>query len=300
MIPFDDYIAIDWSGSKAVLSPGIAVAKAFKDDSQVLLISPPEKEWSRARVAEWLILQAAGSKRLLVGIDSNLGYSASLVHKYLPHLQTAHELWALIEKTCHQESNFYAHAFWRESLFRDAFWIEGKKPLHFPVTRRLTELGCIDQHRGYPENPFKLIGAKQVGKGGLAAMRMAHFLKEQLQEKIAFWPFDSQEHCNEATIVILEIYPRLFLREANHGLSKVRDIKKLKELLLFYKSTTPSHSKINDHCADALIAAAGMRHWIHESNDSLNLEQCSATFVKQLRIEGWILGVSLPVESKRS
>jgi hypothetical protein len=127
MIPFDDYIAIDWSGSKAVLSPGIAVAKAFKNDSQVSLISPPEKEWSRARVAEWLILQAAGSKRLLVGIDSNLGYAASLVHNYLPHLQTAHELWALIEKTCHQESNFYAHAFWRESLFRDAFWIEGKK-----------------------------------------------------------------------------------------------------------------------------------------------------------------------------
>jgi hypothetical protein len=299
MIPFDDFIAIDWSGSKAILSPSITVARASSNKSYVSLIASPKNQWSRTEVAAWIINQAEKPKRLLIGIDSNFGYAVSAVHKRLPELQTAHELWALIEKICHQEFNFYALPFWKESLFRDDFWIEGKKPLHFPVTRRLTELSCIDQQLGFPENPFKLIGAKQVGKGGLSAMRMAHFLKKKLQHKIAFWPFDSQEDCDAATIVIVEIYPRLFLRKANHGLSKVREIKKLKELLSFYKATMKPLCKINDHQSDALLAAAGMRSLIQKNETHLPLKNCSEAFIHQLRIEGWIFGV-IPEQRKRN
>ncbi|MFZ4115517.1 MAG: hypothetical protein ACOYK6_02195 [Chthoniobacterales bacterium] len=300
MIPFDAFIAIDWSGSKALLTPSITVAKAASHASSVALVSPPKKEWSRTDVAEWIVQQARNSKRLLIGIDSNFGYAAATVRKRLPHLQAAHELWSFVDTICHQEPNFYAHLFWRESPFRDDFWVAGKKPLHFKPIRRQTESSCITQQLGFPETPFKLIGAKQVGKGGLAAMRMAHFLKKRLQEKIAFWPFDSQEHCNQATIVVAEIYPRLFLKKANHGVSKIRDIKKLKELVSLFQATSPSLSSINDHQADALMAAAGMRHLVHKNNDFLNLEKYSTPFKEQLRIEGWILGVSLPGESEKS
>jgi len=299
MIPFDEFIAIDWSGSKALFTPSITVAKAVSNKSSVSLVSPQKNQWSRIDVAEWITNHAAHSKRLLIGIDSNFGYAASTVHKRLPNLQTATELWALINRICSQEANFYAHAFWRDSIFFHDFWTAGKKPPRFPEKRRLTQLSCINEQLGFPENPFKLIGAKQVGKGGLAAMRMAHFLKERLQEKIAFWPFDSPEHCNQANIVVTEIYPRLFLKKANHGLSKVRNIKKLKELLSFFEAISPSLSSINDHQADALISAASMRHLMHKNSNFLNLEKCSATFRKQLRIEGWILGVSLPEESKK-
>lgn len=297
MIPFDAFIAIDWSGSKAILSPGITIAKAPSHRSSVSLIPSPKKTWSRADVAAWIINQAEKPKRLLIGIDSNFGYAVSAVHKRLPELQTAHQLWALIDRTCHQDSNFYAQTFWKESLFRDDFWIEGKKSLYFPVTRRLTELSCIHQQLGFPENPFKLIGAKQVGKGGLSAMRMAHFLKKQLQHKIAFWPFDSQKHYDRATIVISEIYPRIFLRKANHGLSKVREMKKLKELLSFYKATMKPLCKINDHQSDALLAAAGMRYLIQKNETHLPLKNCSEAFIHQLRIEGWIFGV-IPEQRK--
>ena len=300
MIPFDEFIAIDWSGSKALFTPSITVAKAVSNKLSVSLVSPPKNQWSRTDVAEWIINHAAYSKRLLIGIDSNFGYAASTVHKRLPNLQTANELWALIDSICSQETNFYAQAFWQDSLFCNDFWTAGKKPPHFPEKRRQTELSCINEQLGFPETPFKLIGAKQVGKGGLAAMRMAHFLKERLQEKIAFWPFDSPEHCNQANIVVTEIYPRLFLKKANHGLSKVREIKKLKELLSFFEAISPSLSSINDHQADALISAASMRHLMHKNSNFLNLEKCSAPFRKQLRIEGWILGVSLPVEREKS
>jgi hypothetical protein len=293
MIPFDEFIAIDWSGSQAVLSPSITVARAPSHEASISLIAPPKKYWSRTHVAEWILNQAACSKRLLIGIDSNLGYAVSTVHKHLPGLPTAHELWSFIDATCCQESNFYAASFWRESLFRDEFWIAGKKTAHFNSIRRQTESSCITQQLGFPESPFKLIGAKQVGKGGLAAMRMAHFLKEQLQAKIAFWPFDSQECYHQATIVIAEIYPRLFLKKANHGLSKVRDVKKLKELLSFFEATPSLLSSLNDHQTDALIAAAGMRQLIQKNKIVLNLEKCSPILREQLRIEGWILGVSL-------
>ena len=297
MTSFDEFIAIDWSGSQALFSPSITVAKASSYESSVSLITPPKKEWSRTHIAEWIINHAAYSKRLLIGIDSNFGYAASTVHKRLPNLQTATELWALIDLTCSQEANFYANAFWRDSLFCHDFWIAGKKPPHFPGMRRQTELSCINEQLGFPENPFKLIGAKQVGKGGLAAMRMAHFLKMQLQEKIAFWPFDSQEHCDAATIVITEIYPRLFLKKANHGLSKVRDMKKLKELLSFFKAQLSPLSSLNDHQSDALIAAAGIRSLMDSNKTMLNLESCSSAFRKQLQIEGWILGVSFGLEN---
>jgi hypothetical protein len=128
-------------------------------------------------------------------------------------------------------------------------------------------------------------------------MRMAHFLKEQLQEKVAFWPFDAQERCNQATIVITEIYPRLFLNKANHGRSKIRDLTTLKELLLFFKATSSCLVSINDHQTDALIAAAGMRSLMQADPTLLNLEQCSPSCIKQLRMEGWILGVSLPIKN---
>jgi hypothetical protein len=209
-------------------------------------------------------------------------------------MQEAHELWSFVDSCCRETSYFYAQDFWTESIFCHDFWVTGKKPPHFEEIRRLTESSCIAQQRGLPEHPFKLIGTKQVGKGGLAAMRMAHFLKEQLQEKVAFWPFDSQERCNQATIVIAEIYPRLFLNKANHGRSKIRDLKQLKELLLFFKATSSHLASINDHQTDALIAAAGMRSLMQEDPTLLNLEQCSPSCINQLRMEGWILGVSLP------
>ena len=297
MIPFDEFIAIDWSGSQALFSPSITIAIAPFQESSVSLITPPNKEWSRTHVAEWIINHAAYSKRLLIGIDSNFGYAASTVFKRLPNLQTATELWSLIDSTCSQESNFYAQAFWQDSLFCHDFWTAGKKPPHFPEKRRQTELSCINEQLGFPENPFKLIGAKQVGKGGLSAMRMAHFLKMQLQEKIAFWPFDSQENCDAATIVIAEIYPRLFLKKANHGLSKVRDMKKLKDLLSFFEAKSSPLSSLNDHQSDALIAAAGIRSLMDSNKTIFNLENCSSAFKKQLQIEGWILGVPFALGS---
>lgn len=298
MIPFEEYIAIDWSGSKTVFSSGLAIARALSNEPCLSLIDPPQKQWSRTHVAEWLLRQAVYPKRLLVGIDSNFGLAASIVRKHAPDIHEIEALWQIVDNICTKESNFYAYPFWNNSLFCSEFWVSGKKPTYFNPARRKTESSCLLQQLGSPETPFKLIGAKQVGKGGLAAMRMAYFLKKKLGEKIAFWPFDSLEAYDRATIVIAEIYPRLFFQKANHGFSKIRNVVKINEVVSFFQASPLLLPSVNDHQADALVSAAGMRQLIENSSPILDLEKCSIELLSYLRLEGWILGVDFAIESQ--
>ncbi len=298
MTSFHAYIAIDWSGAQELHTSSIALAEALADKKKVTLIAPPEKQWSRSSVATWILRQADCSKRLLIGIDSNLGYAAGFLKTRLPKLKKAQELWQIIDEHCQGEENFYASTFWKESLFCHDFWTQGKQPSSFSSLRRQTELACRAECLGTPESPLKLLGAKQVGKGGLAAMRMAHFLKKELQEKIAFWPFDTSASCSRATIVVTEIYPRLFLQRANSGSSKIRSMEKLKELLFFYQSTSCKMNNLSDHQADALATAAGMRYFLKKNPSLFNIEECPLLLQQQLQVEGWILGAPFPKKEK--
>ena len=200
------------------------------------------------------------------------------------------DLWRAVDDACGEHDNFFAGGYWHHNPI---FWTQGKKPEGFTMPRRLTEQACGEAGLGWPESPFKLIGAKQVGKGGLAGMRMALALRQDWGDHVAFWPFDSMEACNKAAVVMVEIYPRQFIRRADMGNAKIRDAVALNQCLK--KLGAPpvtDNTPVNDHVTDALVSAAGLRHLCGPGkvipsrfSRPIGLGQTYAT------CEGWIFGV---------
>ncbi len=286
---FDQFVGIDWSGAKSPINTkSIAVARG--EQGQGAPILHPEIR-SRTAVAEWIEGLAKIDKRILIGIDCNFGYAHSVVRKKLGAKAIAHDLWAEVDKVNQSQPNFFAGNFWTHQNYKSDFWTEGKMPDGFQMPKRQTEIMCADNGYGRPESPFKLIGAKQVGKGGLAGMRMAHYLKSKLGQDIAIWPFD--EHIDNAKIVMSEIYPRQFLMRVGHGITKVRDTETLNNILPFFQSNKIKETKqITDHDTDALVSATGLRYLCGMNKiippQILNPETMTA---EAKQCEGWIFGV---------
>lgn len=140
---------------------------------------------------------------------------------------------------------------------------------------------------GAPESPLKLVGARQVGKGGLAGMRVLAELKRRLGGAFAVWPFDDPD---KARIVCVELYPRLFLRAAGHGSAKVRSLAELDRCLAALGSASydDRDATPTDHETDALVAAAGLR----QVGGRASLWNPKGMSAIARQTEGWIFGVS--------
>lgn len=295
--PFDHFIAIDWSGARAVHTKAIAVAEIAARATEVALVrtTRSDGQWSRTAVGQWLLERASqnaqSGTRALVGIDANFSYGRAFFQQHLPMATDASALWAYVEARAEGAANFSGEPVWQHPDLAALFWSSGQRPVDFGPADRLAEAACQEAGLGRPETPFKLIGPAQVGKGGLAVMRLCHFLTSELGSKLAVWPFDPPQACREAAIVLVEIFPRLFIRHAGQGTAKVRLADRLQDVLAAFGATTRAQAEISDHDADALIAAAGMR--VIAGQDGLPLIPQSLAAV--LRREGWIFGLPLPV-----
>ena len=287
---FDKFVGIDWSGAKAPInSKSIAVASLSKNKDNLKLHSEIR---SRNAVADYIHSLAMGNKRTLIGIDCNFGYADEIVKKHIGPNGTAYDLWAHVDLVNQEHSNFFAGNFWQHKNYKDDFWIEGKMQAGFKMPQRATEIICAKNGYGNPESPFKLIGAKQVGKGGLAGMRMVHYLKNILGNKIAIWPFDNTQICNQARVVITEIYPRQFIMRTGKGVRKIRQLIDLKEILNLFHVKQEKIPNFTDHDSDALVSAAGLRYLCGMENDvSLNVSKPFEMPEKAKLTEGWIFGV---------
>ena len=255
-------------------------------------------KWNRQDIADTIALMARRNdrnpgSRTLIGIDCNFGYAREIAIRQFGQNYIYKDLWERVEEICQDQSDFYASEFWHHPDFAPYFWTRGQKPQDLALTRRITEQSCKEQGVGVPESPFKLIGPKQVGKGGLSGMRMAHYLKNRYPEQIAIWPFEF-EQAARAPIVITEIYPRLFIRKAGLGNAKVSQRAYLKEALEFYNTDMPCLTEtFTDHKSDALIAAAGLRSICgHGPDIPASLSSPSGLDPVYARTEGWIFGVT--------
>lgn len=292
---FDRFIAIDWSGARAVRTPAIAVAEVARDGDEVRLIAGPlAGQWSRQAVANQLIDAArsnrAKGQRSLVGIDANFSYAAEVIAEQILDARHAADLWAQIERLAGEAENFSGEAVWQHAEMTRFFWHSGPRHTDFRIVQRLAEVVCGEAGHGYPESPFKLIGPKQVGKGGLAVMRLCHHLRKTLGERIAFWPYDPPARIAEASIVLVEIYPRLFIRKAGLGSTKIRLNEHLDGALAAFGTHIAPAATLTDHDADAIIAAAGMRQALRETG----LPQPPDDLADRIRLEGWIFGLPFP------
>ena len=279
---FASYIALDWSGAKT--ANGISIAIAHPGQTAPVLVAPTGARWTREGALEFLRAEIA-HKRVLVGVDFALSLPVEPAAKWAA---SARALWALVDETCPAADDLYARAFAQVSPYAGHFWVQGQRPPGFKDRTRAGEIACTAQGHGTPQSPFKLIGAKQVGLGSLAGMRVLHRLSAFDDVALHVWPCDGAQLPSDKSVVV-EIYPRLFIREAQFGNRKLRTVADVNETLrVFGSAPMPLHAAtaVSDHDADALVSAAGLRAkaaigavWEAPSAEP------TATF------EGWIFGV---------
>ena len=294
MLNFKSFVGIDWSGAKGKRTSSIQVAIIERDASCPTLIYPPTyKNWSRTAIADWIEKQTHKKTRTLIGIDCNFGYGAHVMDEQLGEQATAQDLWAHIEDVCADVPHYYALPFWEK--YSAYYWMGGKQPewFDFEKLRRETEWACGRIGLGQPESPFKLFSPTQVGKGGLAGMRMLHDLKARCGERLAVWPFDAKTQLDEARVVVTEIYPRLFIQKAKLGAMKIRKGASLNLCLEKLGSgPMPNMHDVSDHAADAIVSAAGLRQLCGGDKNIPHAIAFPANMSAQARAkEGWIFGV---------
>jgi hypothetical protein len=281
---FDGFIAIDWSGAQP--AKGIAIAECAPGSAAPRLVPAPGKRaWSRGQTLDWLTRRLDRAERLLIGMDCAFSLGCDREGRFIAGAEkSVFDLWALVEDISGDAGDYFGGAFADHPAHRDRFWQRGPAPEGFDPCRRTTERACAD---GRPETPYKLIGAKQVGKGALAGMRVLKALRERVGGRLVVWPFEPVGRAS----VMVEIYPRLFLRRCGWGNGKVRDQAGLNACLerLGSRRCGGSGSRLTDHDTDALISAAGLR-WLAGEPRVWRPAQLDERARRQ---EGWIFGVGL-------
>jgi hypothetical protein len=292
---FDRFIGIDWSGALSpVHTRAISVAQCTQA-SPVQPVQPPHKNkyWSRAAVGDFIKnLASRSNNRTLIGIDANFGYAGEIVQEQFGADANHLDIWSAVENASLGAPNYFAGGYWQSCP--NYFWTEGKMSSAMRFPKRHTELACGNAGFGWPESPFKLIGAKQVGKGGLAAMRLALNLKRACGDLVCIWPFEHQI-ADKARVVITEIYPRQFLMRCGHGLTKIRNARDLETALTYFGASAEIIHNFSDHDADAIVSAAGLR-WLCGKGETIPDDLAYPALALAARgkcstAEGWIFGV---------
>jgi hypothetical protein len=226
----------------------IAVCEAGRDAPRLVL--PPSGVWSRTGVLDWL---GGLSGDVLVGMDAGFGFAA-----VPPFTGPARELWGEIDAVAAADPDLGGHSFIAHR--RDAFWMGAADgPRHLRAHLRVTELVYAASKLGVPTSNFVLLGASQVGKATLSAMRLLNRLRWPV------WPFDPLPSHGP---VILEIYAQAFARMGGVR-GKLRDRATLDAVLTILGSApmpTTFPDRFPDHVGDAIITAAGLRAIAHQQH----------------------------------
>ena len=279
---FETFVAIDWSGAKGRKHKGIAVAEA-RHEAPPRLVRPGHV-WSREEVLAWL-LKRSSREPTLFGFD--FSFAPPLIERgeYLPGEPdvptTAKEFWAYVDQQSSDED--LGAASFLEHVHRKHFYFgitDGVKSnfMHFrQCDARLNAKGGRKTASAYDA-----IGAAQVAKASFAGMRLLH----RLDGRVAIWPMDPLPEQGSA---IVEIYTRIYLRRAGLSGTKLRSLLALNEALRALGSR-PSRLAFDpdDHQADALITAAGMRQLATDEPHAFGPEGLSPRIA---RTEGWTFGV---------
>lgn len=287
MRSFGHFAVVDWSGAAGPRQKGIAIAICSPGKAAPTLVRPGHV-WSREDVLDWMLHHMPDDT--LIGFDLSPGLPFLDEGAYFPGWNQspsdARSLWALVERLSSEEPHLAANHFVdhpeASRYFRrhggrtgDRFG-SGAGRLRFVEHRqrecRLSPYSCLN-----------LVGAAQVGKSSLTAMRLLH----RLGGRIPVWPFDPVPRAGS---VIVEIYTSLAARAAGirKGLSKIRDGHSLDVALeaLGSKPHQPMQ-RYSDHATDAILTAAWLRTVAGREYlwAPAGLDAVAAT-------EGWTFGVT--------
>ncbi len=282
---FDHFVAIDWSGAKALPSYRHKLQMAVCDaGSAPPRLLTPATGFSRRDIIEHLSSDWL-QKSSLVGCDFSFAPPFGDAAAFLPGTPapaSAKKFWGYVDALC-DDVDFGAASF-IERHHRRAFYCgkaDGDKALLMRL--RACEVAFNASGGGKPSSIFDCVGAAQVAKASFAGMRVLH----HLQTHAPVWPFDAKPHAGS---VIVEIYCRAFIRHAGLRGLKIRDLATLNQALQALGSApfaATGTTTLTDDMTDALISAAGLRA-LHQNPAYWAPPGLTAAIA---RTEGWTFGV---------
>ena len=225
----------------------------------------PGHRWSRPEVLEWLVKDLPADT--LVGLDLGMSLPFTDCGAFFPGWEEssadARQLWALVDRLCEGDPHLGASAMVGHDIASRYFRHHGGREgthFHLPgaahrrgrfrvTEQRQAAMGC------QPYSNFNLVGAAQVGKSSLTGMRVLH----RIAGRLAIWPFDSLPASGS---VAVEIYTAIAAMAAGRraGRSKMRSVEELNAALAaLHCLPINGNGPLDDHSADALLAAAWLR-----------------------------------------
>ena len=281
MTRFYSCVAIDWSGAKGKRHKGIAIAEARGDDAPRLV--RPDHIWSRQEVLDWLLKRAA-QEPTLFGFDFSFAPPFAERGAYLPGETgvpaSAREFWAYVDALSHDED--LGAASFLEEVHRRHFYFGIADGVKADFVRfRICDAHLNAQGGRKTASAYDAIGAAQVAKASFSGMRLLH----RMDGKVTIWPMD---RLTETDSAVVEIYTRIYLRNAGMSGKKLRTRADLNQALTGLGSK-PVRLKFepNDHQTDALVTAAGMR--AHLNNPKAFTPP--GLTPELARTEGWTFGI---------
>ena len=288
-MPFGKIVGIDWSGAvNPRRGKKIQVAEYDPVDQTVGLVGPRRDRavaWMREDVLEYLQYEI-GTTTALIGLDFAFAYPYCDYGQYFPgHDESPadrQELWDTVEQVCALDRGFYGGQFYLPGRSTFSTFHHYRNPRHpnCQLRYRATDEQARHQEGLDPSSVFNCVGQKQVGPGSIAGMR---FLREVRRTTDAtIWPFCVDGPPDRSTVV--EIYPRLFLRQAeNDGIQPTTgNINAI--CTHFGANLQDPPAYMTDDQRDALVSAAGMG-WLVRQWPNWQVPHPAATY------EGWIFGV---------
>lgn len=281
MTRFSSCVAIDWSGAKGRRHKGIAIAEARGDDAPRLV--RPDHIWSRQEVLDWLLKRAA-QEPTLFGFDFSFAPPFAERGAYLPGEaevpDNAREFWAYVDALS-QDEDLGAASF-LEEVHRRHFYFGIADGVKADFVRfRICDAHLNAQGGRKTASAYDAIGAAQVAKASFSGMRLLH----RIDGKVTIWPMD---RLTETDSAVVEIYTRIYLRNAGMSGKKLRTRADLNQALTGLGSKRVRLDfEPNDHQTDALVTAAGMR--AHLSNPKAFTPP--GLTPELARTEGWTFGI---------
>ncbi len=200
---FTMHIGIDYSGREAPISRTTALqAYAALDTEEPRRILSPSstektyKNWCRKEIAEWLVEQAKKNITFIAGIDHGFSFPISYFQRYKI------KSWPqFLDDFCEHWPTDDDHTYVDFIRDRD----EGPPDR----TGKPTELRLTEKWTSSAKSVFKLDGQGTVGKSTHAGIPWLRRIREEVGDKVHFWPFDGWEVPGGKS-VIAEIYPSIF------------------------------------------------------------------------------------------
>lgn len=202
---FTRYIGIDYSGAQKCTSRlrSLQVFSA-EGNKQSRKVCPPEsrdRNWTRRGIAAWLLEELSKPQKIIVGIDH--GFSFPL--QYFDAHHVPYDWSKFLKDFCHHWPTDRNEA--SVELIRKGLLGQGRHRTGNARWRRLTEIRA-----GGAKSVFHFDVQGSVAKSTHAGIPWLYQLRQQLPQKIHFWPFDGW-NIPPRRSVIMEVYPRLWSSE---------------------------------------------------------------------------------------